>query len=211
VIGDFGPHALHAGVEHLHVLVDLAGDDGGRRLVDLDVIRAGHHQGLELGVDGGDEVPAQGQAIVVVGVARPGLDMDGQRHWPRAGGLDREIGLGLEVLEVVHEAEALADADLRRRPVAGHAVVGVEARLAQRLEGLQALHPRVEGLHEEEAPHLAVADDVDAGPLLVADSQLGGVVERLLDVRLAVVAGLDAVQRRPEPAGETVASHHVSG
>jgi hypothetical protein len=49
----------------------------------------------------------------------------------------------------------------------------------------------VEGLHEEGAPHLAVADDVDAGALLVTDGQLGG-VERLVDVGLPVVAGLDA-------------------
>src|SRR5262249_5786226 len=77
---------------------------------------------------------------------------------------------------------------------------------AKRVEGL---HFPVERLHEEEAAHLAVADDVDPRALLVANGELGGVVERLLDVGLAVLAGLDLVEGGPKPAGKAVASHHV--
>ena len=71
------------------------------------------------------------------------------------------------------------------------------------------VHLAVEGLHEEEAAHLAVADHVDARALLVADRELGGVVEGLPDVGLPVLARLDLVERGPEPAGEAVAAHHV--
>src|SRR2546422_4825321 len=39
-VADLRPHALDAGVEHLDVLVDLAGNDRRRRLVDLDPLGA---------------------------------------------------------------------------------------------------------------------------------------------------------------------------
>ena len=74
---------------------------------------------------------------------------------------------------------------------------------------LEALHVAVEGLHEEVAAHLAVADHVDAGALLVADRELGGVVEGLPHVGLPVLAGLDPVERGPEPGREAVAAHDV--
>jgi hypothetical protein len=97
VVGDPGSHAVNTRVERLDVLVDLTRDDGRRRLVHLDVVGAGRYQCLELGVHGGDPVPAESQAVVVVGVARPRLDVDGQRHRARAGGLHRAVGLRLEV------------------------------------------------------------------------------------------------------------------
>ena len=108
----------------------------------------------------------------------------------------------LEVGELVGGAEALGHRDLPGGPVAGHAVVGVEAGLPERLHHFQPLHLPVEGLDEEEAAHLAVAEDVDAGALLVADGELGGVVEAFLGVGLPVLARLDLVERRPEPAGK---------
>src|SRR5262249_52375872 len=60
-----------------------------------------------------------------------------------------------------------------------------------------------------EATHLAIADDVDAGALLVADRELRRVVERLFDVGLAIVAGLDPIERAPEPARKPVTTHDV--
>ena len=74
---------------------------------------------------------------------------------------------------------------------------------------LEPVHPAVERLHEEEPPHLAVADHVDAGALLVANGELGRVGEHLALVGRAVLAGLHLVERGPEPPGEAVASHHV--
>src|SRR5262249_40149835 len=101
--------------------------------------------------------------------------------------------------------------DLLQGSVARRRVIGVEAGLSQRLHGLEPFHSTVERLHEEEPPHLAVAHDVDARTLLVADGELGGVVERLLHVGGAVLAGLDLVEGGPEPAGKAVAPHDVRG
>src|SRR6266542_4966749 len=209
VIADLRLHALDAGVEHLDVLADLAGHDGRRRLVDLDPVGAGGDERLELGVHGRHEVPAERQPVVVVGVARARLHVDGEGHRARARRLHRLVGLGLEVLELLDGAEPLGYGDLPDGAVARHAVVGIEAGLPERLQRLQALHLPVEGLDEEEAPHLAVADHVDAGALLVADGELGGVVEGLPHVGLPVLARLDLVERGPEPGGEAVAPHDV--
>src|SRR6185369_5345035 len=180
-----------------------------RRLVDLDPFGAGGGEGLELGVDGGHQVPAERQAVIVVRVAGPRLDVNGERHRSRAGRLDGLVGLGPEIAEFLDRAQPLRHHDLRDGAVAGHAVVGVEPGLPAGLELFQAVHLAVEGLHEEETAHLAVAKHVDARTLLIADGELGGVVEGFPSVGLPVLARLDLVERRPEPAGESVTSHHV--
>src|SRR5262249_20227152 len=59
------------------------------------------------------------------------------------------------------------------------------------------------------ATHLAIAEHVQARPLLVPDGQLGGVLQGLPHVRGAIRAGLDLLQGRPEPAGEPVAPDDV--
>src|SRR5438445_4454418 len=210
VIGDSRPHALDARVEHLHVLADLPGHDRGRGLVELDVVRARLHERAQLGVDGRDEIPAEGEPIVVVRVAGPELHVDRERDRAGAGRFHRLLGLAFQVLELLDRAEPADHLDALPRPVARGRVVRVEAGLSERLHGLEAVRLRVERLHEEEASHLAVADDVHAGALLVADRELGRVVERLLRIDLAVVAGLDLVERGPEPSREAVTSHHVS-
>ena len=146
-----------------------------------------------------------------VRVARPELDVDRERDRPGAGGLHRLVGLGLQILEFLDHPEPARHRDPLPRAVARRRVIGVEPRLAQWLDRLEAVHLRIEGLHEEEAAHLPVADDVDAGPLLIADRELGRVVERLFHVRVPVVARLDLVERGPEPAREAVAPHDVGG
>src|SRR5262249_50622434 len=139
----------------------------------------------------------------------PDLDVDRQRDRSRDGRLRRLVRLRREISELVDDAEPLGYRHASDGPIARHAVVCVEARLAQRLDMLEALHLSVERLYEEEATHLAVANHVDAGALLVADGELRGIVEGLLDVGLAVVAGLDPVERAPEPAREPVTPHDM--
>ena len=210
MVADLRPHALDAGVEHLDVLVDLAGDDRRRRLVDLDPLGARRGQSLQLGVDGGHHVPAEREPVVVVdAIALPSLDVDRQCHRTRNRCFHGPVSLRFQVGELVDGAEALRHRHPPRRAVAGDRVVRVEASLAQRLELLQSLHAPVERLHEEEPAHLTVADHVDARPLLVADGELGRVVEHLALVGGAVLARLELVERGPEPAGEPVTSHDV--
>ena len=209
VVRDPRTHALDAGVEHLHVLVDLPGHDRGRRLVELDVVRTRLDERAQLGVDGGDEVPAEGEPVVAVHVAGAELDVDRERDGSRTGRLHGLVGLGLQIPELIDDAEPFRHLDAMTRPVARRRVVGVQPGLPERLDRVEAVHFLVEGLHEEEASHLAVTDDVDARALLIADGELGCVVEGFLHVGLAVLARFDPVERGPEPAGEAVASHHM--
>ena len=81
-------------------------------------------------------------------------------------------------------------------------IVGADAEAPIRRERPDAGQVAVElGGEEAGPPHLAVADDVDPGPLLVADRQVDAVVEQLREVRRPELAALRGGDPVGEPAG----------
>ena len=58
-----------------------------------------------------------------------------------------------------------------------------------------------------QAPDFAVGDDVETGAFHVADGRVGGIVEHLLEVARAELAGLEGLDGGEPPAGLAVGSH----
>ena len=80
--------------------------------------------------------------------------------------------------------------------------MGADAEPPVRRQRPDARQVAVELGGEEAGPaHLAVADHVDPGPLLVVDREVDAVVEQLREVRGAVLAALGGRDRVGEPAG----------
>ena len=123
-------------------------------------------------------------------VARVDARAEGQR--PGAGRLERLVGVRHRVLELVDDAEAaLRHVDLAGRHVARLLVVAPGAVLALDRDRLDVLDDRVVRVDVAvQAAHLAVGDDVEPGLVHVADRGVGGVVEHLVQVAVAPVAGL---------------------
>ena len=69
-------------------------------------------------------------------------------------------------------------------------------------------HTRGERPHEAGPAHLAVADDVEAGLLLVEDGPINGVVERLLDIDRPEPVGLHQFLGGVEPRWMGIAADH---
>ena len=68
--------------------------------------------------------------------------------------------------------------------------------------------PAIEAHDEVAAADLALAHDVDPGPLLVGDGEGGGVLDSLLDVGRSVLPAANGLRDRLEPAGRGVAPDH---
>src|SRR6185436_9582189 len=99
--------------------------------------------------------------------------------------------------------------DAADRLVARLLVVPPRPDLATYRQRLDALDDGVVRVHVAvEAADLAVGDDVDAGPLHVPDGSIGGVVEHLLEVAGAGVAGLVRLHQGEPPAGLAVGADH---
>ena len=147
------------------------------RLVELHHIDAGGLEVAQLGVDRVGVVHRQ------LGLVLVELVLHLLRHRERAG--QGDLGRAGRVLDeerrVVDLDLALA-ADFAGDPRdRGRAAVGADHR-AQAL-GIDALQRQREIVRIAFAPHLAVADDVDADPFQLADREDGRVVLRLLQVR----------------------------
>src|SRR5215210_2281644 len=85
------------------------------------------------------------------------------------------------------------------------AVVRANAQPPLRRQRSDAGQVPVELRGEEARPaHLAVADDVDPGPLLVADREIHTILEQLGEVGRPVLASLCGRDRRCEPSGVCV-------
>src|SRR4030095_2686824 len=133
---------------------------------------------------------------------------EGQRS--RAGGLGGAAGVGLEVFELLHDAEATRRCfDTTDRLVARLLIVAPGPDLAAHRQRLDALDDGVVRIDVAvEAADLAIGDDVDAGALHVADGRVGRVVEHLLEVSGTGVAGLVGLHQCEPPAGLAVRADH---
>src|SRR5688572_29702782 len=172
----FGVDALGRLVEEAGHL--LAGDVAARRLVDLDELRAGGDEPLQLLVDDLEESLGDVDGALVL---RSRVDARAERQRPGTGRLEGLVGVGHRVLELVDDPEAaLRDADFARRDVARLLVVPPGAVLALDLDRLDVLDDGVVRVDVAvEAPDLAVSDDVEPGLRHVADRRVGRVVEHL--------------------------------
>src|SRR5678815_634052 len=134
-------------------------------------------------------------------------------HTTRAGGLGGAGGVGLEVLELLDDAEpALRGLDAAGGLVARLLIVAPRSHLAPDRQGLDPLDDRVVGVDVAVEPaHLAVGDDVETGPLHVADRGVGRVVEHLLDVPGTHLPRLVGLDRGVPPAGLAVRADDAGG
>src|SRR5205814_9496189 len=145
------------------------------RLVYLNDVGAGREQVLDFFVDRGGVV---GDHLLFV----PVKDVLGLlRHGEGAGDghLDFAIGVGAEELDVAHLHRMLAPdfADDTRHDVGLAAAIDARAGSVD----VNTLQRGGEAVGVTFAAHLAVGDDVEAGALLIADGQQGGVVLGFLE------------------------------
>src|SRR6266481_1432713 len=134
------------------------------------------------------------------------MDARAECEWPGAGGLGRLRRVRLEVLELLDDAESrLGRLDAADRLVARLLVVAPRPGLAAHRQGRDALDDGVVGIHVAvEAADFSVGDDVEPRALHVADGGVGGVVEHLVEVAGAVLAGLDLLDGGEPPPGLAV-------
>src|SRR4029077_20482875 len=116
---------------------------------------------------------------------------EGER--PRAGRLGRLGRVRLEVFELLDDAEApRRRLDAADGLVARLLIVAPGPRLAAHGQRLDALDDGVVRVDVAvQAPDPAVRDDVEAGALHVPDGRVRGIVEHLLEVARAELAGLE--------------------
>ena len=153
----------------------------------------------DLGVDGGGVGERALRVVLVVVV----LGLLGHRERARHGDLGPAVGVGLQELEVAHLHRVLA---LDRPDDARHRV-GVAAAV-ERGAGVVEVDAgeRVgEAVGVALAPHLAVGDDVEPGPLLVADREQRRVVLRLLEPLRVDPPQLERPHAGREARGELLA------
>ena len=167
-----------------------------RRLVELDPLAPGGREPADLVVERRHERLGEVRAIAVV---LDRADERRQRERPRQRHLDVAIGTRPHVLELLDRAHAVRHADRSRRLLHRPHVERHRAHLAQRSCVTEAGHARREGPHEAGSPHLAVADDVEPGLLLIRDRAVDGVVEGLGDVGRTEAIRLHQLLRRVEP------------
>ena len=173
--------------------------DRRRRVVDLDEGRAGRDQPFELGAE--DRHERLGRVVAVrVDLARAVGQPARQRVRPGQGHLEGACRPGPGEGELGDDAEAGRRGD---RLDDREAVLLVVAARTQPPGGGQrpdAGQVAVElGGEEARPPHLAVAHDVDAGGLLVAQGEVDRVVEHLGQVRRTELAAFGRVDPGHEP------------
>ena len=112
--------------------------------------------------------------------------------------------------ELVDDAQAVGRGDRLEdvEPVLLVVAAGTEAPVGRARPDAGQVAVELGG--EEAGPaHLAVADDVDAGPLLVADREVDAVVEHLREIGRAELAALGGVDPGHEPRRPRVRADHA--
>ena len=194
-------HACHRVVEQCRELVGRLGVDGRRRLVDLDVGRAGIDQALHLRREDGHERARGGDAVRI---DLPGAigQSAGQRERTRQGDLDGPSG----PRDRAYWNSSTTPRPVGRRDGLQHleSMLLVVATGAQPPIGRQRHDARqmsVElGREEARATHLTVGHDIDAGVLLVPERGVDRVVLDLADVLRSQLAPTLGRDRKVQPA-----------
>ena len=175
--------------------------DRRRRLVDLDRGGARRDQRLELGAQDRDE-GLRRRVPVAVDLTRPVGQPAGQRVRPRQGHLQRSRRARRCVPIFGHHTQPVGRGDRFEHLEAVLLVVGAGAQPSVGGQRPDTGHPPVElGGEEAGAPHLAVAHDVDARLLLVAQREVDRIVEHLIEIDRAELAALRGCDARHEPRG----------
>ena len=124
----------------------------------------------------------------------------GQRVRPRQGHLQRSRRARDRVAILGDDAEAFRRGDRLEHLEPVLLVVGAGTQPSIGRQRADTGHVPIElGGEEAGAPHLAVADDVDAGLFLVAQGEVDGVVEHLLQVGRAELTALRGRDAGHEP------------
>ena len=144
-------------------------------LVDLDEIGAGREQILDLGIDR-DRIIMGHLGLVVVKIV---LRLLGHGERARHGDLDLPVGILAQEFDVagLDRVPPHDRADHPRHRIGLAAAVERHAGIVE----VDAVQRGGEAVGIAFAAHLAVGDDVEPGPLLVADGDQGGVVHRLVE------------------------------
>ena len=206
---------MHAG-DTFDARVEEAGDVGGRvrvvgriarrrRLVELDPLAARCRELADLVVERWHERLGEvGPVRVVVDGADEGRqgERTGQRDLDRRGSACRGVGELLDCTHPIRHANR-TDGLLDVAHVERH-----RAHLARCPTIAETGHARCESPHEAGPTHLAVADHVEAGLLLVENRPVDGVVERLFDVDRPEATGLHQLFGAIEPRRMGVAADH---
>ena len=185
--------------------------DGRRRLVDLDVRRAGLDQSLQLGREDGHERPGRRDAIGI-DVTRAVRQPSGQRERTGQRDLDGSRGATARVLELLDDPQPMGRGDGLQDLESVLLVVAAGTQAAIGWQRLDTGQVTIElGREEPSAAHLAVRDDIDAGILLVSQCRVHGIVLDLADVHRAELASTLRRDRQVQPAGSSVGSDHRGG
>ena len=166
------------------------------RLVDLDDVRSGRLEVVQLLVDGlgvrEREVPRLG-VVVVLGLLR-------HRERPRDGDLDPPVGDRAQQLDVadLHRARPADRPHHARDRVRVARAVERDARVVE----VDAVEGRRKAVRVALPPHLPVGDDVDARELHVLHGEPRRVVLRFLEVLLRDPPELERAHARWEPVAE---------
>ena len=171
---------LHASVVELDQLPRLH-REALVNVVDLKVTSPLGGERAQLAIDEGGEVGGDLEAIAV-GSAVANLCRERERPWQRD--LERPVGRGLEVGELLHGSQAGGSGEPVDGLVRLVSVVGEDPHLAAGGEWTETGEIAEDRDDETLAAHLAVRDEVDARALLVAERHLDRVVLGLGGVHL---------------------------
>ena len=193
-------HAVERPVDHLHPVLRGLGRAGLQvRLVELDDVRSRGEQVADLLVHC-FRVP-EGQGLLGPVVVVLCLLRHGER--PRHGDLDGPGGVRPQELQVGHLDRVLAP---DRADDAGHRVrVAAAVQRRSRVVDVHSVKRRRETVGVALPADLAVGDDVEAGVLLGADGQQGGVSLRLLEELRCDAPQLTRAHSGREAAGQPAA------
>ena len=139
---------------------------------------------------------------IAVDLAGSGSQAPGERVRAREGHLQRPARSAYGVAVLGHHAQSVGCGDRLEHLETVLLIVAAHAEPAIGRQRAHADQVAVE-LRGEEAgpPHLAIADDVDAGLLLVAQRQVDSVGQHLLEIDRSEVATLGGRDAADEPPG----------
>ena len=170
------------------------------RLVELDHVGAGLLEGPHLLVDGVCECHRQCFEVLVVLV----LHLLGHRERAGQRDLDALCSVGAQELDVAH-LDRPRPADRASYPRYGRGAAGAGRLQHRRCVLVDAIERGREMVGIAFAPHLPIGNNIDAGPLHVANSEQGGVVLRLGQLRLG-----DTPQLLAAHAGHRARLHRLA-
>jgi hypothetical protein len=201
-------HVLYAGVEHLHHLIQAARQDPVCRFVELHMPAPGVHDIPQFLVDVRHQRPGD-LTLVLVHLTR----IDAKRLGDGAleSGDEGLIRARARIEPFRDDAVAVGHG---HRLQAAKGVELIRAGIAQLARGflrLQAVDLVVEVPGEVSALHFTVGDDIHAGLLHVHDCQVDGVLQCLVDVGRAHLAGSHSLAHDPHPAWHAAAADDLGG